>query len=233
MGNNFYRWFAIGVCLFALGFSLIAFFTVEVFADGEAVSSETVSEENIDASSDTSFEGSDSSSEALESIEDNLPEEPVFYAYEPLSVDNPRLFTNCYYVDVTISDAYLSGQYTLYIPTDQAQYLGLNSSSQLVNLSFDTIQAFIRTDDENVPYNQRINFSTFGTGTYTRRYYDSYDRWRTETRDITCTLIDTNISGLKMDDVKPVFSISDYLPYIILLVGGVIVICFMKRSRSS
>lgn len=175
----------------------------------------------------------ESSSVSYDSVssEESEVEKPSVEDFAVFSVNDPILFSNSYYVNVHISDHYLSGDYTLYIPVDRAEFFGLNSNNELVNLSFESTVCYLQSGDPDVPYNYRVTFSSFGTGTYIRRYY-SGTRYYTESRDISCVVLDSNISTLLSTSQKPLYSMSDLLPYVLILLLGGLFVCFLIRSRS-
>ena len=128
--------------------------------------------------------------------------------------DSP-LFTGCWFV--TGSDSRL-GPVTLYIPADVDQSLfGVDSSGRLVYVGSDSFSAYL-----SGVRNNRVNFSAWSSGTYsdgTGSYYDSY----------TLSLVPISTNLLISDSLNSLYDIFDYLPYFIVLLGGALLVCFMRR----
>lgn len=128
---------------------------------------------------------------------------------------NSPLFSGCWFV--TGTDSRL-GTITIYIPADVDQSsFGVDSSGRLVYVGSDSFTAYL-----SGVRNNRVNFSSWSTGTYSDgsgSYYDSYD----------LSLVPSSTNLLISDSLIPLYSVSDFLPYLVLLIGGVLLLCFMKR----
>ncbi len=131
-------------------------------------------------------------------------------------VPSSPLFSGCWFV--TGADSRL-GTVTLYIPSDiEKDSFGLDASGRLVYVGSDSFSAYL-----SGVRNNRVNFSTWSTGSYSDgsgSYYDSYD--------LSLVPSDTNL--VISDSLNPSYSVADLFPYLMLLVGGVLFLCFMRRS---
>lgn len=131
-------------------------------------------------------------------------------------VPSSPLFSGCWFV--TGADSRL-GTVTIYIPADiEKDSFGLDASGRLVYLGSDSFSAYL-----SGVRNNRVNFSTWSTGSYSDgsgSYYDSYD--------LSLVPSDTNL--VISDSLNPSYSVADLFPYLMLLVGGVLFLCFMRRS---
>ena len=68
-----------------------------------------------------------------------------------------------------------------------------------------------------------MNFSSWSTGSYSDGSGSSYDSY-----NLSLVPSDTNL--VLSDSLNPSYSVADLFPYLVLLVGGVLSLCFMKRS---
>ena len=193
------------VLLLVLSFSFLLILLVGMsIAMAEEVSSEPV------ISSDVPVSSSSASSEPVSSLPSI--EEPAFRSYA-LAANSDRLFPSAYYI--TATDSRL-GTITLYIPSDATMLFGIDASGYLVYLGRSSISVYCSD-----VYNNSVSFSSFGRGTY------RLDSDRYETRYLNLKVVESNL--VLSDQPAPKYSISDFLPYLVLLIGGVLILCFMKR----
>ena len=126
------------------------------------------------------------------------------------------LFSGCWFV--TGTDSRL-GSVTIYIPADiENRSLGLDASGRLVYVGSDSFTAYL-----SGVRNNRVNFSSWSTGSYSDGSGSSYDSY-----NLSLVPSDTNL--VLSDSLNPSYSVADLFPYLVLLVGGVLSLCFMKRS---
>ena len=126
------------------------------------------------------------------------------------------LFSGCWFV--TGTDSRL-GPVTIYIPADiENRSFGLDASGRLVYVGSDSFTAYL-----SGVRNNRVNFSSWSTGSYSDGSGSSYDSY-----NLSLVPSDTNL--VLSDSLNPSYSVADLFPYLVLLVGGVLSLCFMKRS---
>ena len=126
------------------------------------------------------------------------------------------LFSGCWFVSGTDSRL---GTVTIYIPADiEKDSFGLDASGRLVYVGSDSFTAYL-----SGVLNNRLSFSAWSTGSYSDGSGSHYD-----TYDLSLVPSDTNL--VISDSLNPSYSVSDLFPYLVLLVGGVLFLCFMKRS---
>ena len=126
------------------------------------------------------------------------------------------LFSGCWFV--TGTDSRL-GSVTIYIPADiENRSFGLDASGRLVYVGSDSFTAYL-----SGVRNNRVNFSSWSTGSYSDGSGSSYDSY-----NLSLVPSDTNL--VLSDSLNPSYSVADLFPYLVLLVGGVLSLCFMKRS---
>lgn len=128
--------------------------------------------------------------------------------------DSP-LFTGCWFV--TGYDSRL-GTITIYIPAEvDPSYFGIDSDGYLVYVGRTAISGYL--DDVR---NNNVSFTSFGTGRYSRLSGSSYDSY-----DLHLVPTSTNLQI--WDSMRSIYDVSDYLPYFVLLLGGALLVCFMRR----
>lgn len=117
---------------------------------------------------------------------------------------------------ITGTDSNL-GTVTLYLPISyKSGYLGLDANGYLFNVSSSSLSGYL-----DGVYNNSVTFSGF-----------SYPRYRTSNSyDYTTLYLQPENSNMEIATTSaPRYSVSDLVPYVLVFIGGVIVLCFMKRS---
>ena len=113
------------------------------------------------------------------------------------------------------------GEVALFFPINRKDgYLGLDSSGRLFNVS-DASFTGVLYDSSGASY--YVSFGSFATPRYrlysgsSYQYYDLY-------------LVPSESNLVLPDSPSPTYSVSDLLPFIgLLFLGGVLVVCFMKK----
>ena len=125
------------------------------------------------------------------------------------------LFTGCWWVSG--SDVRL-GQITVYLPvdTDRSQF-GLDASGRLVYVGSGSVSGYLAGVRNN-----RVTFSSFSGGSYSEADGPSWD-----TYDLQLSPTATNLD-IATTLLSP-FDVWAYVPYLIVLFGGVVVLCCMRR----
>lgn len=136
----------------------------------------------------------------------------------PDDFSGTSLYSGCYYVIGTDSRL---GEVTIYIPADvDADSWGLTDSGYLVYVGSSSVTAYCSDTRNNT-----VSFSRFGTGTYSLQSGNSYQSY-------TLQLVPSASNLQIQTELKTQYSITDFIPYLFLLIGGVIALCCMTRSRS-
>lgn len=167
------------------------------------------------------------SEELLQSILDLLlevtsapvEEADVFdYVPEPfaLSPDGFPFYGSCW-VQGTVPSL---GSVSLFFPSNYKEgYIGVDSAGRLFNVSNTTWTGVMYVNSST---SYTVNFPAFALPTY--RVY-SGSTWTTPTLYLTPT--ESNL--IFPDGPSPTYSISDLLPYLVILLLGGIFVCCMKR----
>lgn len=127
--------------------------------------------------------------------------------------DNPPFYGACYVTGRTNTGSTV----TLYFPnTYKTGYFGVDSNGYLVNVSASSISGYY-----SVAYNNSVSVSAFDHPRYrnSSSYSEYIDLYIVPTA--TNMDIETEFSGR--------VSVDDILPYVYILMLGVILVCFMKR----
>lgn len=111
------------------------------------------------------------------------------------------------------------GSATLFFPINRREYVGLDSSGRLFNVS-DTSFSGVMYDSSGASYT--VSFSAFSLPRYR---VSSGSSWDYETLYFTPSSSNLVLS----DEPSPTYSISDLLPYVSILVLGGIFLCCMKK----
>lgn len=132
---------------------------------------------------------------------------------EDVPPTNPPFYGACYVTGTTNTGSTI----TLYFPnTYKTGYFGVDSNGYLVNVSASSISGYY-----GGAYNNSISVSSFG-----------YPRYRTDSSysDYTYVYLTPTASNI---DIETEFagrvSVDDILPYVSILLLGVILVCSMKR----
>lgn len=111
------------------------------------------------------------------------------------------------------------GEVTLYFPISyQSGYWGVDSNGYLYNVSSSSMSGYL-----DGVYNNSISAPGFSYPRY-REYSGSGYQY------VNLHLTPSNSNMQIATGNTPLYSAADYLPYIVLLMGGVLLLCFMKRS---
>lgn len=134
------------------------------------------------------------------SIPDNPPSNPPFYGA-------------CYVTGTTNSGSTV----TLYFPnTYKTGYFGVDSNGYLINVSASTISGYY-----SVANNHSVSLSRFDYPQYRPTGNNVTNQYLYLVPTATNIDIETEFSGR--------VSVDDILPYVYILMLGVILVCFMKR----
>lgn len=107
------------------------------------------------------------------------------------------------------------GDITVYFPSDlPSDAFALDSSGRIIYVASGSVTGYL-----SGVYNNRVSFSTFDGGTYrvSGSGYDTYD----------LSLVPT-ASNLPLSDTFPPVSV-DIMPYILVLIGGVLLLWYSRR----
>ena len=135
-------------------------------------------------------------------IGDESPSDPVFYG-------------SCW---VTGTDSRL-GTVTVYFPIDCREgVFGIDSNGYLFNISDSSYSGYCSDT-----YNNSVSAGGFDYPSYRLNSGSSWDYY-----DLHLIPTDSNMRiATSISDYIPV---SEFLPYLLILFGGVVILCFMKRS---
>ena len=219
--------------LLSFGFLLLPVYAAE---------DSTVYEPGYDAISSTSVPSDDSgvSVSALEGILDDLPsyseESPLPVLIVPAEDVLPDLSVNSEVPEVVIGDEPPSdpvfygscwvtgtdsrlGTVTVYFPIDCREgVFGIDSNGYLFNISDSSYSGYCSDT-----YNNSVSAGGFDYPSYRLNSGSSWDYY-----DLHLIPTDSNMRiATSMSDYIPV---SEFLPYLLILFGGVVILCFMKRS---
>lgn len=128
--------------------------------------------------------------------------------------DNPPFFGSGYITGVTSNGSTV----TLYFPINYKEgYFGTDSNGYLFNVSSSSISGYFER-----AYNNSVSVSGFG-----------YPRYRTSSQnyDYTTLYIRPTASNMQIAiEAAPVVSVNDILPYVSILLLGVIFLCCLRKS---
>lgn len=128
--------------------------------------------------------------------------------------DNPPFFGSGYITGVTSNGSTV----TLYFPINYKEgYFGTDSNGYLFNVASNSISGYFEE-----AYNNSVSVSGF-----------SYPRYRTSSQnyDYTTLYIRPTASNMQIATATaPVVSVNDVLPYVSILLLGVIFLCCMRKS---
>lgn len=128
--------------------------------------------------------------------------------------DNPPFYGSGYITGTTSNGSVV----TLYFPINYKQgYFGTDSNGYLFNVSSNSISGYFDS-----AYNNSVSVSGF-----------SYPRYRTSSQnyDYTTLYIRPTASNMQIaTQTAPVVSVNDILPYVSILLLGVIFLCCMRKS---
>lgn len=128
---------------------------------------------------------------------------------------NPPFYGACY---VTGLDSRL-GRVTVYFPsTYKSGYFGVDANGYLFNVSASSITGYL-----SGVYNNSVSAAGFNYPRYRVYSGSSYNYVDLQLRPEHSNM------GIAVSNA-PRYSVDDLTPYLILLVGGVLFLCFMKRS---
>lgn len=226
------RLFVVCVMLLTFCFSTSVAFAEE---DTESAASSAVSssESSIESGFDEGVSDDDSVSEASYSVYDSDNPLPVIVVDEEPSYsvlagsgdsavvsigDTPPdtlLFNGAGWITGTDSNL---GRVTLYFPINyKSGYWGVDSNGYLYNVSSSSISGYL-----NAVYNNSVSASGF-----------SYPRYRTGSSGydyITLQLVPEESNMQIATGNTPLYTFDDFYPYLLFFIGGVLFLCFMKRS---
>lgn len=187
-------------------------------SDSDSVSSE--SEVSTDGNSSSAFSASSDSPLPVTVVQPDV----VYSAVSPTSnvapldiVDEPPVnppFYGCGYISGTTSNG---STVTLYFPINYKEgYFGTDSNGYLFNVSSNSISGYF-----DQAYNNSVSVSGF-----------SYPRYRAYRGDDYSTLyIRPTASNMQIATAtSPVVSVTDILPYVSILLLGVIFLCCLRKS---
>ena len=128
--------------------------------------------------------------------------------------DNPPFYGSGYITGTTSNGSTV----TLYFPINYKEgYFGTDSNGYLFNVSSNSISGYFDS-----AYNNSVSVSGF-----------SYPRYRTSSQsyDYTTLYIRPTASNMQIaTEAAPVVSVKDILPYVSILLLGVIFLCCMRKS---
>ena len=128
--------------------------------------------------------------------------------------DNPPFYGSGYITGTTSNGSTV----TLYFPINYKQgYFGTDSNGYLFNVSSNSISGYFDS-----AYNNSVSVSGF-----------SYPRYRTSSQsyDYTTLYIRPTASNMQIaTQTAPVVSVNDIMPYVSILLLGVIFLCCMRKS---
>lgn len=129
------------------------------------------------------------------------PSDPLFYGSGYITGESEEL-----------------GTITLYFPISyQDGYWGLDSNGYLYNVTSSSLSGYL-----SGVYNNSVSAPAFS---YPRYRNSSSSSW--EYVDLHITPLNSNMEIATQ--VAPLYTIDDFVPYLVVLFGGVLVLCFMKR----
>lgn len=198
--------------------------SVPVTGDSGASDADSVSSENevaTDGDSSSAFSASPDSPLPVTVVQPDV----VYSAVSPASdvapvdfvdspPDNPPFYGSGYITGVTSYGSTV----TLYFPINYKEgYFGTDSNGYLFNVASNSISGYFEQ-----AYNNSVSVSGFG-----------YPRYRTSSQnyDYTTLYIRPTASNMQIaTETAPVVSVNDILPYVSILLLGVIFLCCMRKS---
>lgn len=110
------------------------------------------------------------------------------------------------------------GEITLYFPISYREgYWGLDANGYLYNVSSSSLSGYLAD-----VYNNSVSAPAFSYPRYRESSGSSYNYI-----DLRFTPSDSNMQIAT--EVAPLYTMDDFMPYIVVFLGGVLILCFMKR----
>lgn len=177
--------------------------------------------ENVDGDVSETLSSASGSPVPVTVVEPDIVYQAVSPASNPASValvdsppDNPPFYGSGYITGTTSNGSTV----TLYFPINYREgYFGTDSNGYLFNVSSNSISGYFDS-----AYNNSVSVSGF-----------SYPRYRTSSQnyDYTTLYIRPTASNMQIaTETAPVVSVNDILPYVSILLLGVIFLCCMRKS---
>lgn len=177
--------------------------------------------ENVDGDVSETLSASSGSPVPVTVVEPDIIYQAVSPASNPSPVDvvdsppnNPPFYGSGYITGTTSNGSTV----TLYFPINYKEgYFGTDSNGYLFNVSSNSISGYFDS-----AYNNSVSVSGF-----------SYPRYRTSSQsyDYTTLYIRPTASNMLIAaEAAPVVSVKDILPYVSILLLGVIFLCCMRKS---
>lgn len=177
--------------------------------------------ENVDGDVSETLTAASGSPVPVIVVEPDIVYQAVSPASNPASValvdsppDNPPFYGSGYITGTTSNGSTV----TLYFPINYKQgCFGTDSNGYLFNVSSSSISGYF-----DGAYNNSVSVSGFG-----------YPRYRTSSQnyDYTTLYIRPTASNMQIaTEAAPVVSVNDILPYVSILLLGVIFLCCMRKS---
>ena len=177
--------------------------------------------ENVDGDASETLSSASGSPVPVTVVEPDIVYQAVSPASDPAVVDvvdsppdNPPFYGSGYITGTTSNGSTV----TLYFPINYKQgYFGTDSNGYLFNVSSNSISGYFDS-----AYNNSVSVSGF-----------SYPRYRTSSQnyDYTTLYIRPTASNMQIaTETAPVVSVNDILPYVSILLLGVIFLCCMRKS---
>ncbi len=177
--------------------------------------------ENVDGDVSETLSAASGSPVPVTVVEPDIIYQAVSPASNPSPVDvvdsppnNPPFYGSGYITGTTSNGSTV----TLYFPINYKQgYFGTDSNGYLFNVSSNSISGYFDS-----AYNNSVSVSGF-----------SYPRYRTSSQsyDYTTLYIRPTASNMQIaTQTAPVVSVNDILPYVSILLLGVIFLCCMRKS---
>lgn len=198
--------------------------SLPVAGDSGASDADSVSSENevtTDGDSSSAFSASPDSPLPVTVVEPDAVYSSVSPASDVAPVDivdsppdNPPFYGSCYITGTTSNGSTV----TLYFPINYKEgYFGTDSNGYLFNVSSNSISGYFED-----AYNNSVSVSGF-----------AYPRYRTSSQnyDYTTLYIRPTASNMQIaTEAAPVVSVNDLLPYVSILLLGVIFLCCLRKS---
>lgn len=177
--------------------------------------------ENVDGDVSETLSAASGSPVPVTVVEPDIVYQAVSPASDPAIVDvvdsppdNPPFYGSGYITGITSNGSTV----TLYFPINYKQgYFGTDSNGYLFNVASNSISGYFEE-----AYNNSVSVSGF-----------SYPRYRTSSQnyDYTTLYIRPTASNMQIaTQTAPVISVNDILPYVSILLLGVIFLCCMRKS---
>lgn len=177
--------------------------------------------ENVDGDVSETLSAASGSPVPVTVVEPDIVYQAVSSASDPALVDvvdsppdSPLFYGSGYITGITSNGSTV----TLYFPINYKEgYFGTDSNGYLFNVSSTSISGYFDS-----AYNNSVSISGF-----------SYPRYRTSSQnyDYTTLYIRPTASNMQIaTKTAPVVSVKDILPYVSILLLGVIFLCCMRKS---